>query len=750
MLQLREILKSALATPTADRPNYDHFGINFPCFFCRQDVRDRFKGPQSADHKAADVYYFAGDRVNNEYHPTFMGCATLRTLHNALQNNGHDRGLKGIHVASKNAVIIRHCSEEEGYGLHCFDKSCGNHERTLFMAHKYCVKASRSYLGCMMSMGNMLDLAHHTRFIPPVTADAFGGRTESLVATPATYLKQLAGCSMTPLADLFGRMVSLPQEVIDMIISELVPKGSKTGGAISPRWTHGYRLLELGPVRNVSKLSARMTSIFGKTYVSALSLDSDIDDPMFTLSIPITSDKIRGLQVAIAQYGLRALQVLYLNDSTSPWLGNPAGCWLGIVGGTNQTVFEVGSDSPLYDFYKISDPKRVARYSLGLWDTDMTHQKGQLAHILPRDAYRPKLVFHATSRLCNHLSLIRDSEYASGITFFCCRESIHGVKAHFTSGSTFLGAEKGQPVHSAFAEGEYLTSAWTDKNETTKPSWEDWIDPPWIVAVTTSRNRTAYFGSVTAREMLDDTLVDDWECMSYGFPTRITGFILDTAVYRSQKVFREMGVTEDKDFANKLLCLQPGRNDHHLPDIEKTQAPYYDWQDSANHFWAQNLFLATASLDRVARALDGTVETLGRWDPERKDTVAQIYDVETDGPLTGLEFICMEETFHINTVTATCGSTIDRTVTVARTRKGDAVWSRTWEVSAAWRLAWFCGFPDMLLGAEDEDEDEDDVAKMILTERGPEAFRCDEIWCYLYSMDKPQRVVLGKKLEAIL
>ncbi|KAB5522991.1 hypothetical protein GE09DRAFT_1257842 [Coniochaeta sp. 2T2.1] len=706
MPQLREILKSALATPNADRPKHDHFWINFPCCFCHQDVRESFKWPQSVDHKVTGFYYFTGNRVNNGYEPTLLGCATLRTLHKARRNNGHGRGLQGIHVASKTAVIIRHCSEEEGYGLFCFHKP---------------------------------------------------------------YV-------------LFGRMESLPQEVIDMIIghldgtlerslfstrqtlSGLMPNKSKlkAGGAVLPRWTHGYRLLELGPLGNVSKLSVKMTSIFGKAYVSALSSDSDIADAGFALSILVTCDKIRGLQVAIAQYGLRALRVLYLDDSTSPWLGNPSGCCLGIVGGTNQTVFELGSDglriiriydedwrlsSPLYDFYKTSHPKRVARYSLGFWDTDMTQQqKGQLAHILPRDSYRPRLVFHPTSRLCIHLPLIRESEYASGITFFCCRENIHGVKAHFTSGFTLLGEEKGQPVHFALAEGEYLTSAWTDKNETTKPSWEDWIDTPCIVAVTTSRNRTAFFGSATAREMLDDTLGDDWECMSYGFPTRITGFILDTAGFRSQKVFRDMGVTEDKDFANKL-CPQPGSNDH-MPDIEKTQAPYYDWQNSANHFWAQNLFLATASLDRVAR--DGTIETLGRWDPESKDTIAQIHDVETDGPLTGLEFVCLEETFHINTVTATCGSTFEGTVTVARTRKGNAVWSRTWEVSAAWRLAWFCGFPDMLLGDEDEDEDEDDVAKMILIERGPEGFRCDEIWCYLYSMDKPQKVVLGKTLEAIL
>jgi hypothetical protein len=119
------------------------------------------------------------------------------------------------------------------------------------------------------------------------------------------------------------------------------------------------------------------------------------------------------------------------------------------------------SSSPLYKYLKQSD--RVKTFCLGLWDTDIRSQlHGQLASILPRSIYRPRVFFYPSSRLLNYLPLVRDSAYASAITVYCSKAGLHGMKVHFRTDSVTFGEQKGYRLHFAIAEGEYLSSAWAN------------------------------------------------------------------------------------------------------------------------------------------------------------------------------------------------------------------------------------------------------------------------------------------------
>ena len=124
------------------------------------------------------------------------------------------------------------------------------------------------------------------------------------------------------------------------------------------------------------------------------------------------------------------------------------------------------TSNPQFEYIKQTG--RVVRYTLGLWDTDMSQFKGQLAHVLSLgNCVAPRVPFNSTSRLCHHLALVRDSAYAIAVTVYVSVNGIKGIKAHFSSGEfNMFGQTEGcYTLHFALAEGEYLTSAWISSKE---------------------------------------------------------------------------------------------------------------------------------------------------------------------------------------------------------------------------------------------------------------------------------------------
>ena len=70
----------------------------------------------------------------------------------------------------------------------------------------------------------------------------------------------------------------------------------------------------------------RTVSLFGRQYFSEIGFNKTADG---LSTIPVRSDKIRGVRFALGRFGLRGLRILYADGSASSWLGQTAGCWFG-------------------------------------------------------------------------------------------------------------------------------------------------------------------------------------------------------------------------------------------------------------------------------------------------------------------------------------------------------------------------------------------------------------------------------------
>lgn len=117
----------------------------------------------------------------------------------------------------------------------------------------------------------------------------------------------------------------------------------------------------------------------------------------------------------------------------------------------------------MYQSLKGSVYQCIKHFTLGYWDTDMRpYLEGQVSTLLRRGARSPAIFFYPRSRLLNYLSLVRDGTYASGLTVYCSKAGLHGMRVHFPTGSTMFGERNGYNLHFAPAKGEYLTSVWVN------------------------------------------------------------------------------------------------------------------------------------------------------------------------------------------------------------------------------------------------------------------------------------------------
>ncbi|KAB5516966.1 hypothetical protein GE09DRAFT_1262879 [Coniochaeta sp. 2T2.1] len=320
--------------------------------------------------------------------------------------------------------------------------------------------------------------------------------------------------------------------------------------------------------------------------------------------------------------------------------------------------------------------------------------------------------------MLNYLSLLRGKEYASGITVFTSEKGLHGTKVYFSSSSSCFGdCSLGFPLHFALMAGEILTSAW--------------IVAPY---------RTEY------RPIVDSPCLANWHCLSTKSPTGITGLIFDAVTYRLDRVFRDIGVTEDRSMRGVPTSRarhypeferlpyrtdQLGYEEYILPDLDDEQDVDFDIPEGDYHTsWSLDLVaklrsrrvrMANSDQQRVIGLQvvhqNGIVETLGQWDPQDADSIVEFYDVEEQGPLQYLDITANESPPYIKAITINHGrpgskATVSK---VYSSQEGRGYGERTWEIDYGWRLAWVFG-----KHKPGDNTTEEDVVEVLLEDDMPE------------------------------
>jgi hypothetical protein len=87
----------------------------------------------------------------------------------------------------------------------------------------------------------------------------------------------------------------------------------------------------------VGTLYAKSISVWGSSYISSLRFDN-------TKGISVNRSDLKGVRFMVGPYGLRALSILYADDSTSAWLGEPTNGWFGVIYGTDISRLQILKD----------------------------------------------------------------------------------------------------------------------------------------------------------------------------------------------------------------------------------------------------------------------------------------------------------------------------------------------------------------------------------------------------------------------
>jgi hypothetical protein len=93
-------------------------------------------------------------------------------------------------------------------------------------------------------------------------------------------------------------------------------------------------VIELERNTIVETLYAKSISVWGSSYISSF---------RFYNTKRISSD-IKGVRFMVGPYGLRALSILYADDSTSAWLREPTNGWFSVIYGTDISRLRILKD----------------------------------------------------------------------------------------------------------------------------------------------------------------------------------------------------------------------------------------------------------------------------------------------------------------------------------------------------------------------------------------------------------------------
>jgi hypothetical protein len=87
----------------------------------------------------------------------------------------------------------------------------------------------------------------------------------------------------------------------------------------------------------VETLYAKSILVWGSSCISSLEFHH-------INGISLNRFKIKGVRFMIGPYGLRALSILYADDSTSAWLGDPTNGWISVMYGTDISRLQILKD----------------------------------------------------------------------------------------------------------------------------------------------------------------------------------------------------------------------------------------------------------------------------------------------------------------------------------------------------------------------------------------------------------------------
>ena len=141
--------------------------------------------------------------------------------------------------------------------------------------------------------------------------------------------------TQTEVGRLLSSLSNLPTE-IQLIISANCTSSfllslvtvANTSSALLSRFKNslGERTINLLSDAVVDTLYAESTSIFGQSYISDLRFND-------SRGISVRRSRIEGIKFVIGRYGIQALSILYADDTTSSWLGDPTQGWVGVTYG---------------------------------------------------------------------------------------------------------------------------------------------------------------------------------------------------------------------------------------------------------------------------------------------------------------------------------------------------------------------------------------------------------------------------------
>ncbi len=145
----------------------------------------------------------------------------------------------------------------------------------------------------------------------------------------------IAQKSHTDLDSLLDLLSGLPVEIqftilksLDqtLVYSLLVAAESYKLVTLINKGNISQTVVDLYPIESISSSSV---SIFGQSYISLLKSDSRQQR-----NLPVKH--MKGIRFVIDIYGLRALSIVYSDDSVSSWLGDATGGWKCVLYGRNH------------------------------------------------------------------------------------------------------------------------------------------------------------------------------------------------------------------------------------------------------------------------------------------------------------------------------------------------------------------------------------------------------------------------------
>lgn len=224
---------------------------------------------------------------------------------------------------------------------------CGR-DQTMHFVHRDCWKLINTTKPTHGVMSALYKLA---RSIYPIFEDQDGSHelqmriVENVLSTAD---------AQTDLGKLFGYISELPAEVRAEILvysqkplSPLLTVLSTSAPLLDliKQGDSGQGSIDVTCSDTIDSLSGQLLSIRGRRYISRLSFNEtmgltrrDHD------SISVRTSAIKGVKFVVDCDGLRALSILYDDDSTSAWLGDMAGGWRGTMLGDIGRGFRVLQD----------------------------------------------------------------------------------------------------------------------------------------------------------------------------------------------------------------------------------------------------------------------------------------------------------------------------------------------------------------------------------------------------------------------